>query len=673
MAPPQRHSRGSNNPFKNGGGAGSDIKKGHKKGIRHGPLLSARIKWANFLSRHTALDNVCAFMFRTKLRTLLLSILAMTMVLNLSRSSSKGGGMDGLLLKGTSGTGMAPGTISVPTSGAADGQAGNITSLVNEKEVRKIYTSLRRAYESPKQETPEHDSKSEDRKNNNNVDGDEDEDRRIIPKKPKRGQTSKGWDMALHPENKPSTSKVDPSSARARRGGVVVLPTTTRMIGAFATTKEASGGMYPTNSQLHYFPAHLEVYKSWREVELSDDEYENWKNPKKSRFYRSNGADEMVEGCDSMYEWQEHSFPTCNSLHEAGLADLMMDGVPRQLRPKEGAATATGLASSDDVDDPEPRVRMVNNGYWRDVWLVEEWTEDSGSAERVVKTIRYQHDFVQRNYERHRRDSVAMERLTGSPYVVDIYGFCANSGLFEFSQGGDIMNAVLPRKKDNPRAGYKPKRTKEDGELTSLEKLTLASQVSLGIKDLHNYIEEGRPSIAHTDITPTQFVEVGGFYKLNDFNRARFLAVNTETKETCPYEVGNNPGTFRAPEEYKYDPQTEKVDVYSMGNIFYFILSMKWPFEDMKSDDGQKRIIDGERPELPSAVRKSHDPAIMAIVEAIQGCWIQDPKERATAADVSNALVAQLRQEDGFREEFLKPQPTPATQTTSNDISKTSR
>jgi hypothetical protein len=59
------------------------------------------------ISSHTALDNVCAFMFRTKLRrTLLLSLLAMTIALNLARS--KGGCMDGLLLKG-SGTGMAPG------------------------------------------------------------------------------------------------------------------------------------------------------------------------------------------------------------------------------------------------------------------------------------------------------------------------------------------------------------------------------------------------------------------------------------------------------------------------------------------------------------------------------------------------------------------------------------
>jgi hypothetical protein len=139
------------------------------------------------------------------------------------------------------------------------------------EEGRTISTSLRRAYESPKQE-PEHDSKSEDGKNNNNVDGDE----RMISKNPKRGQTSKGWDMALQPENEPSTSKVD--------GVVVVLTTNTRMIGAFAVTKESSGGIYPSNSQLHYFPAHCEVYKSWREVELLEEEYENWKNPKKHAF-----------------------------------------------------------------------------------------------------------------------------------------------------------------------------------------------------------------------------------------------------------------------------------------------------------------------------------------------------------------------------------------------------
>jgi hypothetical protein len=81
----------------------------------------------------------------------------------------------------------------------------------------------------------------------------------------------------------------------------------------------------------------------------------------------------------------------------------------------------------------------------------------------------YEHNFTHRNYDRHRRDAVAMERLTKSPFVLDIYGFCGNSGLFEFGSGGDIAGAIWPN--DNQSAN-----------LTKLQKLSMGKHV---ISDVH--------------------------------------------------------------------------------------------------------------------------------------------------------------------------------------------
>ena len=66
-----------------------------------------------------------------------------------------------------------------------------------------------------------------------------------------------------------------------------------------------------------------------------------------------------------------------------------------------------------------------------------------------------------------------------------------------------------------------------------------------GLADFHNVEKEGVPAMAHADITPSQFVYVKetGTYKLNDFNRCRFIPINNKTNELCPYFVGNNPGT----------------------------------------------------------------------------------------------------------------------------------
>ena len=127
-----------------------------------------------------------------------------------------------------------------------------------------------------------------------------------------------------------------------------------------------------------------------------------------------------------------------------------------------------------------------------------------------------------------------MERLTGSTYIMDIYGFCGNSGFFEFADGGSLEDVIWQ------------KHVKD--AWTSSEKVIVAQQVASGIAEMHNFVQEGRPSMAHTDITTSQFVYVseGGIYKLNDFNRCRFLSWNEEKNETCGYYVGNNPGLVSA-------------------------------------------------------------------------------------------------------------------------------
>lgn len=56
----------------------------------------------------------------------------------------------------------------------------------------------------------------------------------------------------------------------------------------------------------------------------------------------------------------------------------------------------------------------------------------------LQKTLRYKHDFTDRNYDRHRKDALASERLSGSPNVVDIFAYCSNSAVFEYGRGGDI-------------------------------------------------------------------------------------------------------------------------------------------------------------------------------------------------------------------------------------------
>lgn len=44
------------------------------------------------------------------------------------------------------------------------------------------------------------------------------------------------------------------------------------------------------------------------------------------------------------------------------------------------------------------------------------------------------------------------------------------------------------------------------------------------------------------DITPSQFIFIDGKWKMNDFNRCRFMRVSKEDNSPCGFRVGANPG-----------------------------------------------------------------------------------------------------------------------------------
>lgn len=298
-----------------------------------------------------------------------------------------------------------------------------------------------------------------------------------------------------------------------------------------------------------------------------------------SKDYEFRRADPFeTEDCKAQYDWQLASYQTCNMMHELDLTDMYF------VHPRADDPNYTGAKFAS-------RLKRISNGYWRDVWTLQE--HKFGAAEYdskrqlrkiVMKTMRYQHDFVERNYDRHRRDALVSEHLKKSKYVVDIYSFCGNSGLFEYGSGGDIVNAIWSAEHNLTRT-EKLVIGKLDNSICILHVvycshniilwavnhlfrvsiliiILTASQAASGLADLHNIDKEGQASIAHTDISPSQYIKIDGIYKLNDFNRARLIRWNVQKDEPCGYSVAKNPGRNRSPEEYLYQMQTEKVRHY---------------------------------------------------------------------------------------------------------------
>ena len=314
-------------------------------------------------------------------------------------------------------------------------------------------------------------------------------------------------------------------------------------------------------------------------------------------------------GCQRIEDWQIGQNPTCNILHESSIGwnHMFSDRNPKDI--------------PDDVDEDEEYEQAIvqAGGAFRHVWMIREFD----GTKRALKTLRVdgRQDFDLRNTDRHRRDAISTDELTSSPLVVDIYGYCSNSALYDWGEGGDL-ESIFER----------------DPNITKDQLLKIAYNVSLSIHHIHNFNELGRPTIAHTDIKVDQFLYQDGYYRLTDFNRVRFLMWNEEKNLQCGFHVAKNGGVWRSPEEYNYEVETEKVDVYSLGNVLYFLLTREIPWNDYAAKAAYKLVKDGKRPAIPTEILTSDHPYDKYMMEAINMAYTHDMHERPGALQIANKL-----------------------------------
>jgi serine/threonine protein kinase len=149
--------------------------------------------------------------------------------------------------------------------------------------------------------------------------------------------------------------------------------------------------------------------------------------------------------------------------------------------------------------------------------------------------------------------------------------------------------------------------------------------------------------------------------QLNDFNRARFIRWNAVKHEACPFHVGLAPGRVRtcliicfseitkltknfliyqnrSPEEYGDSPLTEKIDVYSLGNAFLYILTGTTSIlPHLKERDAIHEIVHGSV-KLDAEFIEKLDEKELAISHAIKMCHVKEPSVRSSSADVEKYL-----------------------------------
>lgn len=318
------------------------------------------------------------------------------------------------------------------------------------------------------------------------------------------------------------------------------------------------------------------------------------------------------ETCAPMHDWQVTYHPSCNGMHE--------------LDAENGHNEREGK----DLE------LFGTKGFWRHAWRL----DLPGPRRRrdepdsfVLKTLKYSHNFED-NFEEHDRiDAAAMERLTASPHVIDIYGFCGHAVITEFADG--------------PRLGTLADKSKK----TPLKRLEIARDIASGLADVHGIDGDEQPSFVHLDINPANVVAVGDTLKLNDFNIGILLKKNKKTGDTCGFPAQFSNPQWRSPEEARNEQDlTEKVDVFSMGHIFFRLICGHEPWNKLEpggrpaSTELTSKVQEGVLPFIPEDVMLSEDPEVVVIRETMLDCYTADAKERPSARTIANRLDNALKE-----------------------------
>ncbi|KAL7535575.1 hypothetical protein ACHAXR_006585, partial [Thalassiosira sp. AJA248-18] len=339
---------------------------------------------------------------------------------------------------------------------------------------------------------------------------------------------------------------------------------------------------------------------------------QNWFTPNANEFY-ADSYDSNV--CEPMHDWQLQSYPNCNSFHE--------------------------------LVDPH-RMRMINKGGARIAFELRQHLDTNREEETFVyKTIKYNRSISMRKVEEQRKDSLIMERSSGSQFIPEIHGYCSLGIMMDYMPEGNMHDYIKGSRL--AAAGGS-----SGASLPPIDKLRIAIHIASSVADLHT-----TSLFFHNDICCHQFLFSDGIFKLNDFNVAGPIYVNKENnKQQCKWENVEEDEKYiwkgRSLEEFQkllgYNdyaaPTPDKVDVWMMGNLIFTILTDQYTFEKPQRLDMAevaKKLVAGERTPLPEDIKNTHDPSHMAIMHALDMCWTYKWQERPSAQSIAGHLYDQLK------------------------------
>ena len=275
------------------------------------------------------------------------------------------------------------------------------------------------------------------------------------------------------------------------------------------------------------------------------------------------------------------------------------------------------------INDRYEIIKSIGEGGMANVYLAYDTILDRRVA---IKVLRGDLSNDEKFVRRFQREALSASSLS-HPNIVEMYDVGEDNGIYyivmEYIEGKTLKQLIKKR-----------------GALTLSEAIDIMLQITDGISQAHDCY------IIHRDLKPQNImIKEDGTIKITDFGIA--MALNSTQLTQTNSVMGSV--HYLPPEQASGKGSTIRSDIYSMGILFYEILTGTLPF---KGDNAVEIALKQMRDEIPSVRKKN--PAIPQSVEnVILKATAKNPKNRYSDAKEMHADLLTVLNDDRINEAKL--------------------
>ena len=274
------------------------------------------------------------------------------------------------------------------------------------------------------------------------------------------------------------------------------------------------------------------------------------------------------------------------------------------------------ITKGQKINDRYEIIRSIGEGGMANVYLGHDIILDRNVA---IKVLRGDLSNDEKFVRRFQREALSASSLA-HPNIVEMYDVGEDDGTYyivmEYVEGKTLKQLLKKR-----------------GSLTLSEAIDIMSQLTDGMAHAHNSY------IIHRDLKPQNImIKDDGQIKITDFGIA--MALNATQLTQTNSVMGSV--HYLPPEQASGKGCTIKSDIYSMGIIFYELLSGSLPF---RGDNAVEIALKHMKEPLPNL--RDENPSIpQSIVNIIKRSTAKNPKNRYdTAREMHEDLLTALDDE----------------------------